>query len=265
MSYHIRFLSGSFELCTTSETLKSHILKNYSVIDSPTQNPLFTIHVFSKAIKHKIEIKMVSKNEGVVYLNDAWGEIHFNEFSFYLKCLVQFIGFKYDAFLIHASSFVHEGYGYVFSGKSGIGKSTIVSFANRNHIVADDTVFITRIKNQFVLFPSSFEKNNSWYEDFPIPLQKIFFLHQCGKTYVHDIQSPLREHLCMENNFLFELLQQFTVTREYFTMKSIIYEFAHELSQSVAIQNLYFEKNQKFLSLIGLPKGGLKKPKHKIE
>lgn len=86
--------------------------------------------------------------------------------------------------LIHASGIDFNGRGYMLSGRSGVGKSTISKkFALAGHqVLSDDRIAVRRIDNEFRIFgtPWSGEAGIAGNKD--LPLKGIFFLHQGGEN-----------------------------------------------------------------------------------
>jgi hypothetical protein len=83
---------------------------------------------------------------------DAQAELKtiLNETEYLLRCLYAFMVFSSGGLLVHASGIVIEKLGYIFIGKSGAGKSTIIRNSKDKDILGDDML---------VVYPSS----NGWF------------------------------------------------------------------------------------------------------
>ncbi len=71
---------------------------------------------------------------------------------------------KSGGFVLHASSILIEKKAIIFSGKSGSGKSTIVDLIKKripgSVILSDNSAFIFKKNNEFVIYPSPFLETN---------------------------------------------------------------------------------------------------------
>ncbi|MBI2265354.1 MAG: hypothetical protein HYU64_09315 [Armatimonadetes bacterium] len=61
-----------------------------------------------------------------------------------------------DGFLLHASGLIYRGFGLVFSGRSGSGKTTITGLSRTCPILSDDIVAIRRRGETFLAFGTPF-------------------------------------------------------------------------------------------------------------
>lgn len=84
-------------------------------------------------------------------------------------------------FFLHASASNIEGKANIFLGKTGSGKSTVMTFLKeRFPPLADDTIILKKESNEFYLYQTSFpEKNNCFLKNSNrYPIEGIFFLHK---------------------------------------------------------------------------------------
>lgn len=83
--------------------------------------------------------------------------------------------------ILHASSVVGSGKGYIFLGDSGAGKSTIARNLKPNMLpFTDDSIIIKKEKNEWVMFQSPvLQKNNQIVRNSkPVKIAKFCFLHK---------------------------------------------------------------------------------------
>lgn len=85
----------------------------------------------------------------------------------------------FDAFYLHASAVSDASGAFVFSGKSGKGKSTISRILSSKYsVINDDRIIIRRIGNNFFVFNSPLYEGGGMVK---VPLNKMFFIEH-GKT-----------------------------------------------------------------------------------
>ncbi|PLX05151.1 MAG: hypothetical protein C0594_08125 [Marinilabiliales bacterium] len=106
----------------------------------------------------------------------------FNPFIYPLGPLIQYyLMIDNDACLMHAAAVRHKGEALVFSGKSGVGKSTMAGlWKGLGSVINDDKIIIKREKEQFFVYNSPRYPN-----DVPVKLKlrKIYLLKQSKKNY----------------------------------------------------------------------------------
>lgn len=112
----------------------------------------------------------------------------------YFDLLIKLILIKNlkNGFLIHSSSVLINNRAYIFLGKSGSGKSTIVTFLKRiSKVFSDDLSLIKKDQdNQMYIFPNPFDKRiiiprtNMKY-----PIMFFFFIKKSPKTEIKKIDS----------------------------------------------------------------------------
>ncbi|GAB4540815.1 MAG: hypothetical protein Fur0020_10120 [Thermodesulfovibrionia bacterium] len=146
---------------------------------------------------------------------------------------------QFDAIMLHASSIVVDGMALLFSGPSGIGKSTVIRLLNMP-MLSDDYVLIQRDGNRFIAHSTPFGKecgagnkggvSNSGLTSpqEPAEVGAIYYLmqddglsirrlrHDEALSYSIHSDSNLMHHLCynvrgFQFNFLFDMFQQVPV------------------------------------------------------
>ncbi len=96
----------------------------------------------------------------------------------------------YKAILLHGSVVEYKGKAYVFSGDSGVGKSTQAELWRKYHnakILNGDRVILRRINNEWRAFGVPMCGSSEICEDFNLPLASIIFL---GKGEQNNIDVP---------------------------------------------------------------------------
>lgn len=89
----------------------------------------------------------------------------------------------FDGMVIHASAVSLDGEAYLFSAKSGVGKSTHAAlwlefFGNRAHIVNDDKPALRLINGSFFVFGTPWSGKTDLNTNESVPLKAIAFLEQ---------------------------------------------------------------------------------------
>ena len=106
--------------------------------------------------------------------------------KFGMSVLLQYLLLEKNVLLMHASSSVHNGRGFLFPGPSGTGKSTMISNFRKKDVLSDDIAIIKKIKNEYYLYNSPFDYGK--YENKNqrmIKLTNIFFLEKSGYNKMH--------------------------------------------------------------------------------
>lgn len=112
----------------------------------------------------------VNKQTGIceVYWQNLIGEFNLIERKGNLKCtnyvnLSNFLRIIYSlilleesGFLIHASSLIKNGKGYLFPGKSGAGKTTITRLSPDTTLLTDEVSLIKQVDGEYKLFGTPF-------------------------------------------------------------------------------------------------------------
>jgi len=96
------------------------------------------------------------------------------EIVFYVNWLGQF-----KDLILHASGMVYEGKGYVFAGRSGVGKSTLAASLAKETgvtILGEDQIVLRLIEDKFWIFGTPWHLNRSLCSPSGVPLEKVFFL-----------------------------------------------------------------------------------------
>lgn len=151
-----------------------------------------------------------------------------------------------NGILLHASSAENNGYGYVFIGPSGYGKSTVVKMLGPGRGLSDETSIIKNIGKRYVVFTSPW-----WNKDSRpsirnpqkgLPLKAIFFIERADKTGIKKMgyKETLAELIYRDNPF-----QQL----RFFDNKSGIrnfYLFAQNIIRDIPVFKLSIKKHKEF-------------------
>lgn len=192
----------------------------------------------------------VRSRQGHIYLfrsrgkNFILGSLH--------KLLFLFLAIgmaEQNKLLIHGAGIRIKSEGCLFLGASGAGKSTVAGFAERDQVLADDAPIITREGGSFKIHASPysqvhlFENKAADHHQKEASLTKLIFLNQANHTDLkrRDNRSALAE-LLQEHIHGFDIMDG--------DLKASVFHLCCELSGAVPAFDLYFQKNDQFLSLL---------------
>lgn len=191
------------------------------------------------------------------------------DISFVLKALIEHFTLPLEILILHGSSFIQNNKAYVFSGPTGVGKSTIIKQVSPRQILSDDTVVIKKINGRFFAFTSPFD-----YRICPnllpqkAPLGKIFFLKQASRTKAIKLAFVDSINRIIYNNIFSQYLKIAkisysrstglprvkvrTLAEEKIPHKLMIslYNLSISLYSQVSIEELYFTKDLQFLECL---------------
>jgi hypothetical protein len=96
------------------------------------------------------------------------------------QLLIMYMLAEREGVLIHSSGIDFHGRGYMLSGRSGAGKSTISRrFESAGHeVLSDDRIIIRKIDGELRMFGTPWSGEAGIAKNKELPLDGIFFLHQ---------------------------------------------------------------------------------------
>jgi hypothetical protein len=92
-------------------------------------------------------------------------------------------------FLLHSSSVVRDGTGYVFVGPSGSGKSTIAGLSSNFIVLNDEMSIISKDNELFSVQATPFNGYFRQKKNLKVPLRGIYFIKQAKSTYVKKVPA----------------------------------------------------------------------------
>jgi hypothetical protein len=145
-------------------------------------------------------------------------------------------------FLLHAATVMRDGRAYVFTGRSGAGKSTVASLSPRGSVLTDEISLLKFVDGAWHAFGTPF-----WGEfraegaNVHAPIAGLYFLNQAQDDRVQSISG--REALrAMLPNILF-----FSRERQ---MTEKLLRLLAEFVESVPCRRLFFRKDKQFWSVV---------------
>jgi len=97
---------------------------------------------------------------------------------------------EFGDLILHASGIAYEGEGYAFIGKSGRGKSTLVSNLSNHHeltVLGEDQVILRYLDGRFWIFGTPWHLNPEFCSPIGVPLKFLFVLDR----FAEHVTSPL--------------------------------------------------------------------------
>jgi len=146
--------------------------------------------------------------------------------------------------LMHASSAVRNGGAYLFSGVSGVGKTTIASLAPADvTLLTDEMSFVRREADGFFAYGTPFAGDLARPGDnIRAPLRGIYLLRQGPENLVEELPVAAQVRGVLANTLFFahapELVQA-------------VFASAVELAASVPVRRLTFQPDVRVWDLIG--------------
>lgn len=99
-----------------------------------------------------------------------------NEFNSFLRFIYSFILIKEPGFLLHASSLIKNGKGFIFPGKSGSGKTTIAQLSHNAILLSDEISIVKWARDTSSVFGTPFTGDLAIHgENTFAPIHGIYF------------------------------------------------------------------------------------------
>jgi len=117
-----------------------------------------------------------------------------------------------DDIMIHASGIYYDGHGYIFSGVSGKGKTTMARLWDNlgARVIHDDRLIIRNIDGTYRMFNTPVYKNDVPGES---PLDKIFLIEHCHENKIVAAKGASAvSHVvanCIQHNYNPEMIARF--------------------------------------------------------
>jgi hypothetical protein len=131
----------------------------------------------------------ISENRGTL-------DVHESVYSFdaFYRVFYTWLMLRRGGFMLHASSVVHKGKGYIFTGSSGSGKSTISGLSPENTLLSDELTAVLRKDGEYIVhgnpFWGDFQKGTAREQ---APVAHLFFLRKARENRIDQI--PMGEKL----------------------------------------------------------------------
>ncbi len=116
------------------------------------------------------------------------------KFAFALSAL------NHDGFFIHSAAVKSNGFGIVFPGKSGIGKTTLIRKINNYSVMTDEFALIVLNSDRWELYSTPFHGElNISHQPQSALLKKVMFLERNGSAGLTEISPAESMHQMLRN------------------------------------------------------------------
>lgn len=173
-----------------------------------------------------------------------------------LRKIYYIMFFKFGGFILHASGIIRRRQVYLFTGRSGSGKSTIVkklcSESEKNQVIADNNVYIRKIGGVFFVFPPPFlewnlSPNIAQSKNSSYPVRSLSFLARDGSATCRPVsfEEALANLLCQ-----IQIPRASLTPPETLRVRKIIFEFCASLARKNGLKRLSFTLASKVSPLV---------------
>jgi hypothetical protein len=129
--------------------------------------------------------KVVNKKRIISYY-----KISLVQFQFILSNILQDYLATHEGFILHASGVYYGRKAFLFTGRPGSGKSTVMKLLSNIYFpLADDSVIIKKNTNTFYCYQTPFIETNDWRKTkiIPLDISGIFFLKKAKIYAIEEI------------------------------------------------------------------------------
>ncbi len=167
------------------------------------------------------------------------------QFNFFFKATYATSLIKKGGLLLHASAVEKQGLAYIFSSKSGGGKSTILKLSPKNKHLADDTAIIKKSANKYFFFTSPFyEKKKIEKKNRRLKIKGIFFLKKSKKNKIEPFSQKKGREKLFKNSLAILPQEQANLFLEKIWKNSL------QISRQVPLYDLGFTNDKSFWRMI---------------
>lgn len=159
-----------------------------------------------------------------------------------IRILLSMLLSRQRGFLLHAATVVNKGRAYVFTGKSGAGKSTVASLSPTGTVLTDEISLLKFVDGAWHAFGTPF-----WGEfradgaNVHAPIARLYFLNQSLEDRVEKVSTRESLRALLPNVLFFSRERQMTED---------LFSLLGEFIKSVPCGRLFFRKDHAFWNVI---------------
>jgi len=184
------------QIITDDEHLSQFLKKKYRLFllkkDKLQKNSLkfYLTSKSKKTPKTKIEC-VIPSLKGKIYITDLRDLTRrFRTFNGILQSAFGTYLLFNKGFLLHASAFLINNKAHIFSGKIGVGKSTIIKLHPHRLPLNDDAAIVRKIGNQFWAYASPFyEKGRTPKSEGKYKIKGVYFIKQGNQNRLNRLKD----------------------------------------------------------------------------
>jgi len=168
----------------------------------------------------------INKPNGIATMlwHNLYGEFNLKTLECRVKCTVpaalnSFLRFVYSTqllnesgFLVHASSLIREGEGYLFPGKSGAGKTTITQLSPDAVLLTDEVSLVKKVNGNYHIFGTPFWGELAiGGENTHVPIKSVYFPKKDKSLFKKNINTIKVMEMLLPNVLLYSEDEEFTL------------------------------------------------------
>lgn len=205
--------------------------------------------------KESPEIK-INRSNGIATMNwnllyaefnmetrEGWAKctVHVGLNSF-LRFIYTILLLKESGFLVHASSLIREGEGYLFPGESGAGKTTITRLSPDATLLTDEVSLVKKVNGNYHIYGTPF-----WGElaiggkNTHVPLKSVYFPKKDKKSFKKNVNTLQTLEMLLPNVLLYSEDEEFMLQ---------LFNICIDFAGSVPCYELHFLPEPSFWRII---------------
>jgi len=184
-------------------------------------------------------------NRGYFDIDTMEGELESSSevfFELYLRILYSLVLPINDGLAIHASSLVKKGKAYIFPGKSGSGKTTIVQSSPDTILLTDEISIIRIIQNKIIAYGTPFHGDQVGVgKNINATLEGLYFPIKDKRNYLKELTKKTALRKILTNVVSYGKNQ---------SLVQKIFSLSYEIVSSLPCYDLHFLPDSSFWSCI---------------
>jgi len=146
-----------------------------------------------------------------------------------------------QGFLMHSSSLIHKGKGYLFFGVSGSGKSTVVKLSESDTCLSDELSMIIKVEGNYIVSGTPFHGELPIYTNRQAELRNLFILKKSPDDFFRKL-GDVEAYTSIMRNILFFC--------DDWGLKQLIFNTTIDLVKHTGVYEMNFTKTNKFWEII---------------
>lgn len=195
-SFFLEIAKFTCQITTDEHRLYQFLKTEYTTTNKKKNKVFVKMHILQK--DNNTCFMVTSPNS--LNISIPYIDLSYVNFSFFVRSILAYFFVQKKVLILHASALSFRNKGYVFAGKSGYGKTTLVNRIPHIPIYANDTAIIKILHSKIILHPSPFEKKIiGLCSKKPIPVNRIFFIKHSGENILHILPFYRQIEYLMDN------------------------------------------------------------------